>query len=142
MTSTPPQKTAAEELIGRLEQIDEAVPLEDAEVELLLKEAGIDSQAALKSAMDIVAEAEQNAKKKRYALIEKQRVDAIRSITTTRPQRSRAELQQRILYFQKALPRESQPQAMFKGLESMPDEDLAMIVAEFELLTSSEHGTK
>lgn len=142
MKSATPEKTDAEKLVDHLEQLDEAVPLDDAEVEILLKEAGINLQAALKSALDVVDEAERRAKQQRYAVAEQMRDATIRRLQVSAPKRSRTELQQKISYFQQTLPREAQPHANFKGLESMPDEDLEMLVTELELLASTEHEPK
>lgn len=142
MKSATPQRTVAEELVECLAQIDEEVPLENADVELLLKEAGINAQASLNTALAMIGEAEQKAKKQRYLIAEQTRAAVLKGLETKALPRTRAELQKKIAFLKHTLPAESQPHANFKGLESVPDEDLEMLVAELELLVVSEHDPK
>ena len=141
MSKKPPPQTP-KEVVDVLDKMMDSVPLDDAEVDLILREARIDASAELQRAMSLVDDAERRSKESAFARAEAERMAALGRISTPRRRRSRSELQARLAHLRQIAPQEAQPQAYFKNFESASDEDLERTVSDFEHLLGLDDDDK
>lgn len=137
MTRSAPNKSDAA-FVARLESLFDQVPLEDAEVESILAEEGIDPAAVTARALSLVAEETERLRVERLRFADAERRSAVSQLESrlaARIKRSRDELLARFAEL-----RLSQPQAaaMFRDFKSASDEDLASLVAELETLVGDD----
>lgn len=123
------------DFLARLERVSDEIPVTEAEAEILLQDSGIDASKGLARLLGRVEAFDAQYKKTHYAQIDAARRAALARVPTQTParQQSRVELLTRL----KALRTNAeQPQAYFRSLESMPDDDLASLIAQLEELSS------
>ena len=141
MTQRTPPRTSRE-LLERLDELMDSVPIDDQEADQILREAGINASDELRRAMSLVDEAERKAKQAKYGRAEAERTAALEHVSHPRRQRSRAELDARIAHIRKVAPPEAQPQAYWKNFESAPLEDLERMAVERALRLAQGNRTK
>ena len=120
-------------LLDRFDRLDEQVPVDDQEADQIIADLGIDVDASLHRLMVRVNEAEAQLRQEEYAEVASKRQVALTKLQQSRPPRTRAALLARIAELQSG---PSRPQAFYKNLESVPDDDLASLVAELEELSA------
>lgn len=135
MSSDERKKDPEPDLTARFEEIDLDVPLSNEEAADLLTSAGIDAESALTELMACAEKLNEQLRREEFERAAVERRMALDKLETARPPRPRASLLEKIRgYIERGL----QPQAMYKDLEEVTDEDLESLVAELEALAGDE----
>lgn len=121
-----------------LHALADAAPMDDAEVDEILADAGIDSAGALTELQSAIAAHDEERRQKRFAAAEARRRTALDRLAAPRKSRTREELLGRLDFLQQTLPPEQAPQAFFRDLKQVPDEDLESLVEELEEMLERE----
>lgn len=124
-----------EDFLARLDRVSDEIPVTDAEAEMLLQEAGVDAPGALRRLLSRIENFDTQQKQERFARADAERRAALAQSSTPSRQRSRGELLARL---DELKAHSDQPQAYFRSLESVPDEDLESLVSQLEELASRE----
>jgi hypothetical protein len=115
--------------LQRVYNLTDETPVDEVEALEILKDVGIDVAAALSETMAHIASVEQRIKQARFANAESERRAALVPRVTTK-KRTHAELLTRLAELRSS----AGAQALFSGLESIGEEDLAELVAQLEEL--------
>jgi MoxR-like ATPase len=125
-------KDTDRDFLLRFEKLSDEVPVDEAEAQEILRDAGIDVAAALKEAMAHVAVVEERLKRQRFAQAEAEREAALANRRLPSKKRTPAELRARLGELRSA----AGAQALFRGLDSVEGEDLEVLVAQLEELVA------
>lgn len=85
-----------EDFLARLDRISDEIPVTDAEAEILLQEAGVDAQGALRRLLSRIESFDTQQKQERLARADAERRAALAQLSTPTRQRPRAELLARL----------------------------------------------
>lgn len=125
-------KNTDHDFLRRFQELSAEVPVDEAEAQHILRDAGIDVAAAIKEAMAHVDSVEERLKKERFAQAEADRQAALAGLRPPSKKRTTAELRARLGELQRA----AGAQALFRGLDSVKDDDLEILVAQLEELVA------
>lgn len=122
-------KDSEADLLARFAALSDEVPVDADEADEVLRDVGIDSNAAFKRLAARISDFDAEQKRQRFAQAEAERQAALERLQKTRPKLPRAEMLARI--------RQLQPDTIaFKGFESAPDDDLESLLAQLEEMAS------
>jgi hypothetical protein len=130
----------AQALIDCLEELGDAVPMDDAEAKRMVRESGIDTSRALRNAFALIEAAKERALQEALRTAKSERMSVLKRLETTRPVRTRDESIAFIRSAGQSLPLASRPQAFHRNFESAADEDIESLAAEIEVLLAMKNG--
>jgi predicted HAD superfamily phosphohydrolase len=127
------KKTVDKDFVLALEELSDEVPMDAEEITETLESVGLDPAKELARTMAALDEVAERVRNERFARAREERLGALSRIKTG-VKRTKQELLARIEELKGRLPAGAELQAFHKNLESVSDEDLASLVAQYEEL--------
>ena len=131
------KKNGDKEFAISYERLSDQVPLDEEETADLLASIGIDTATELKRALEAIDRAAEEQRQARFAGAREARTTALARLRAS-VKLGKGELLSRLAELQKMLPPDQQPHVFHKNLESVSEDDLASLVAEYEELIDRE----